>query len=79
MPEFDFDPTRFRFIPPVLRRFMKIAYDYSPLVETMSIDECYVDITGSKSFGTPLHIAQTIQSRIREELGLPCSIRRRPE
>ncbi|WP_258313354.1 DNA polymerase IV [Paenibacillus sp. tmac-D7] len=56
------------------RRFMKIAYDYSPLVETMSIDECYVDITGSKSFGTPLHIAQTIQSRIREELSLPCSI-----
>ncbi|WP_159881318.1 DNA polymerase IV [Paenibacillus puerhi] len=56
------------------RRFMKIAYDYSPLVETMSIDECYVDITGSKSMGTPLEIAGTIQRRIREELGLPCSI-----
>ncbi|WP_248924910.1 DNA polymerase IV [Paenibacillus hamazuiensis] len=56
------------------RRFMKIAYDYSPLVETMSIDECYVDITGSKQFGTPLEIAQTIQTRVREELGLPCSI-----
>lgn len=56
------------------RRFMKIAYEYSPLVETMSIDECYVDITGSKSFGTPLHIAETIQKRIRDELGLPCSI-----
>ncbi|WP_281886084.1 DNA polymerase IV [Paenibacillus sp. YYML68] len=56
------------------RRFMKIAYDYSPLVETMSIDECFVDITGSKIFGTPLEIASTIQQRILKELGLPCSI-----
>lgn len=56
------------------KRFMKIAYSYSPLVETMSIDECFVDITGSKQFGTPLEIASTIQSRIRDELGLPCSV-----
>jgi DNA polymerase-4 len=56
------------------RRFMKLAYEYSPLVEAVSIDECYVDITGSKAFGTPLDIARTIQSRIRSELHLPCSI-----
>ncbi|ULL19693.1 DNA polymerase IV [Paenibacillus sp. H1-7] len=56
------------------RRFMNIAYEFSPLVEAMSIDECYVDITGSKQFGTPVHIAETIQRRIREELLLPCSI-----
>ncbi|MCS7460136.1 DNA polymerase IV [Paenibacillus doosanensis] len=56
------------------RRFMKIAYDYSPLVQAMSIDECYVDITGSKQFGTPLEIAELIQRRIADELLLPCSI-----
>ncbi|KIL38562.1 DNA polymerase IV [Gordoniibacillus kamchatkensis] len=56
------------------RRFMQIAYQYSPLVEAVSIDECYVDITGSKQFGTPLEIAGLIQERIRVELGLPCSI-----
>ncbi len=55
-------------------RFLEIAGDYSPLVEPVSIDECYVDISGSKSFGTPLEIATEIQRRIREELGLPCSI-----
>lgn len=55
-------------------RFMKIAYHYSPLVEAVSIDECYVDITGSKQFGTPLEIAEAIQERVRSELGLPCSI-----
>ncbi|NMO95364.1 DNA polymerase IV [Paenibacillus lemnae] len=54
--------------------FMNIAYAYTPLLEATSIDECYLDITGSKQFGTPLEIAQEIQSRIREELSLPCSI-----
>ncbi|WP_338043917.1 DNA polymerase IV [Paenibacillus lutrae] len=56
------------------RGFRRIVYDYSPMVETMSIDECFVDITGSKQFGTPLEIASEIQMRIREELGLPCSV-----
>ncbi|MFD2613233.1 DNA polymerase IV [Paenibacillus gansuensis] len=54
--------------------FMDIIYQYSPVMEASSIDECYVDITGSKQFGTPLEIAETIQKRILNELGLPCSI-----
>ncbi|MGC5771253.1 DNA polymerase IV [Paenibacillus pabuli] len=56
------------------REFMKIAYSYTPLLEATSIDECYLDITGSRQFGTPLEIAESIQTRIRDELGLPCSI-----
>lgn len=55
-------------------RIMAIAADYSPLVEAMSIDECYIDITGSKQFGTPLEIAEAIQQRIKQELSLPCSV-----
>lgn len=54
--------------------FMQIAYNYTPLLEAVSIDECYLDITGSRQFGTPLDIAGEIQRRIMEELGLPCSI-----
>jgi DNA polymerase-4 len=54
--------------------FLRITGEYSPLVEPVSIDECYVDITGSKAFGTPLAIAEEVQRRVREELGLPCSI-----
>ncbi|WP_279615891.1 DNA polymerase IV [Paenibacillus pectinilyticus] len=56
------------------RRFMQIVYGYSPMVESMSIDECFVDITGSKQFGTPLEIANSIQIKIMQELSLPCSI-----
>lgn len=54
--------------------FMQIAYSYTPLLEAVSIDECYLDITGSKQFGTPLEIAGEIQRRIMDELGLPCSV-----
>lgn len=56
------------------KRFLNIAYSYSPQLETMSIDECFLDITGSKQFGTPVQIAEELQGRIRTELGLPCSI-----
>ena len=55
-------------------RFLRIAESYSPLVEAVSIDECYVDMTGSRMFGEPLSVAGQIQRRIREELSLPCSI-----
>lgn len=56
------------------RRFIRIVESYTPLVQVMSIDECYADITGSRQFGTPIEIAQAIQRRILEELSLPCSI-----
>lgn len=54
--------------------FMRIISQYSPLVESFSIDECYVDMTGSSQFGPPLEVARTIQQRIAQECGLPCSI-----
>ncbi|MFD2671847.1 DNA polymerase IV [Marinicrinis sediminis] len=56
------------------KRFMKMVYAYTPLVEPISIDECFADITGSRQFGSPLEIARALQQRIRTELGLPCSI-----
>lgn len=56
------------------RRFMTLAGQYSPLLEAVSIDECYIDITGSKLFGHPRNIAAKLQAQIREQLGLPCSI-----
>ncbi|MGZ9582939.1 DNA polymerase IV [Paenibacillus marinisediminis] len=56
------------------RAFLDITHSYTPLVEAVSIDECYMDITGSKSFGTPMEIAEELQRRIREELSLPCSV-----
>jgi len=56
------------------RAFMRIAGGFTPLVEAVSIDECFLDITGSSQFGTPVEIAETIARRVKSELSLPCSI-----
>lgn len=64
----------FRLYRAYSRAFREILYNYTPMIEATSIDECYLDITGSKQFGTPLQIAEEIQRRIQSELSLPCSI-----
>ncbi len=47
----------------------------SPLVEGVSIDEAYVDITGSRHlFGGDDAIAHYLKTRIREETQLPCTV-----
>ncbi len=47
----------------------------SPLVEVASIDEAYVDVSGSQRlFGGEDAIAAYIKGRIREETQLPCTI-----
>jgi DNA polymerase IV len=56
------------------KKVFSLVREYTPQVEIFSIDECWADITGSGQFGTPLDIATTIQRRLAEELGLPCSI-----
>lgn len=52
----------------------EILRQFSKLVEPVSIDEGYVDITDSYDLGSPIEIANTIQRRILEQLDLPCSI-----
>ncbi|MCR8847057.1 DNA polymerase IV [Rossellomorea sp. SC111] len=51
-----------------------ILRQYSELVEPVSIDEGYLDITDSFEKGTPLQIASDIQAQIKGQLDLPCSI-----
>ncbi|GHI01059.1 DNA polymerase IV [Neobacillus kokaensis] len=52
----------------------EILRQYTPLVEPVSIDEGYMDITDSFELGAPIDIAESIQKRILEQLDLPCSI-----
>lgn len=52
-----------------------ILGDYSPLVQPVSIDEAFVDVTGSLGlFGSPEAIATQIRERVRAELRLTCSV-----
>src|SRR5687767_9818318 len=46
----------------------------TPLIEPLSLDEAFLDVTGSQSlFGTPTAIATMIRERIAREVGLPAS------
>ena len=57
------------------RRFMAILGDHSPLVQALSIDEAFVDVTGTdRLFGGPAHVAESIRARVRREIGVTCSV-----
>jgi DNA polymerase-4 len=69
------------FVRPDMRKYsavsgeiMAILGDFSPLVEPVSIDEAFVDLTGTeKLFGPPASTVQAIKARIAEETRLPVS------
>ncbi len=54
------------------RKVMAILADYSPVMQQMSVDEAYLDLTGDPRPSRV--IAETIKARIRAEVGLPCSL-----
>lgn len=57
------------------RRLMSLLGTYSPLVEQVSLDEAYVDLTGTERlFGPPESAAKLIQKRVQAELGLSISV-----
>jgi len=54
---------------------MAIFGDFSPDVEQLSIDEAFIDITGTQGlFGPPTDAAKKLKERVREEAGLTVSI-----
>ncbi len=59
----------------VSKQVVEILGRFTDLVEPVSIDEAFVDVTGSRRlFGSPQEIAVQIQGLVRSELGLSCSI-----
>jgi len=54
---------------------MDILHAVTPAVERISIDEAFLDVTGSTHlFGPPAEIAVGLRARVRREVGLPISI-----
>ena len=56
------------------RKVREIYLKYTDRVEPFSIDECYLDVTNSKIFGSPIEIAEKIKSEVKDKLNLTLSI-----
>ncbi len=68
-------PCRMEFYAEVSRTIRDIFFDYTPLVEPLSLDEAFLDVTGCRGlFGTAEKIARTLKDRIRHETGLVASV-----
>lgn len=73
-PQLIFVKTRFDRYKEISQAIRKIFYDYTDLVEPLSLDEAYLDVTVNKK-GNPSAtlIAQEIRQRIFDELKLTAS------
>ncbi|WP_299223287.1 DNA polymerase IV [uncultured Psychroserpens sp.] len=73
-PELIFVKSNFERYKELSQKIRHIFYDYTDLVEPLSLDEAYLDVTENKK-GNPSAslIAQEIRSRIFDEVGLTAS------
>jgi DNA polymerase-4 len=73
-PQGIFLPVRMHRYQEISGQIFRILRDYTPLIEPLSLDESFLDITGSeKLFGPALKIAKEIKKRIYETTGLTAS------
>jgi DNA polymerase-4 len=69
-------------VPPRMDRYQEVSAqvfavfgEFTPLVEGLSLDEAFLDVTGSRAlFGEPAAIAAEVKARIRARTGLTASV-----
>ena len=73
-PQGIFLPVRMHRYREVSEQIFKILQEYTPFIEPLSLDESFLEVTGSeKLFGPALQIARAIKRRILETTGLTAS------
>jgi DNA polymerase IV len=56
-------------------RLREILLSFTPVVEPLALDEAFLDVSGATTlFGPSPDIASGVRARVREELGLTCSV-----
>ena len=74
-PELICVPGDFALFETCSRAFKKICASYAPVMESFSIDEVFLDMSGTeKIYPDPVKLAHEIKDRIREELGFTVNI-----
>ena len=67
-------PVRMSRYKEVSKQVFQIFFQFTPLVEPLSIDEAFLDVTGSiRLFGEPVDIAKKIKQMVVKETGLTVS------
>ena len=56
------------------KRVREIYLKYTDRVEPFSIDECYLDVSNSKLFGSGMEIANKIREEVKQKTGLTISV-----
>lgn len=74
-PQLELVPARHDLYEVESKKFIELLREYSPDVEQYSIDEAFVDMTGTEAlFGPPESAANLIRERIDKELGFTVNI-----
>ncbi len=68
-------PVRMSRYSEISKQINRIFYDYTDQIEPLSLDEAFLDVTGSiKLFGSAENIGRQIKDRIKNEIGLTASV-----
>lgn len=74
-PHGEYVPVRMRRYQEVSKKIMSIFHDFTPLVEQLSIDEAFLDVSGmEKLYHNTEEIGWLIKKRIADETGLTASV-----
>ncbi len=74
-PHATFLPGRHGLYSDYSKKVMAVLGTVTPQVEPLSIDEAFLDVSGSRlRLGSPMEVAKNLRARIREQLGLPASV-----
>jgi DNA polymerase IV len=68
-------PPDFEAYQATSRGVMAVFADVTPLVEPLSLDEAFLDVSGSvRRLGPPAGIGELIRNRVADEQGITCSV-----